>query len=105
MSYEDAEFKEIEETEQEKSWYEKALDWAKDHKALVIVGAVFLPITLIFLGAKMFSKTKTIEIAATPDPTIWDQYQAVPTSKEEYIKYDYIPVPPEEKVSETKPAE
>jgi len=74
--------------ETEKSKYEKALDWAKDHKVGVIAGGVGAVIVSVFVGAKAFSKTTEVEKA--PDPTIMDRYDKIPVEEHSYTDYKYV---------------
>lgn len=76
--------------ETEKSKYEKALDWAKDHKATVIAGGVGALIASVFVGAKAFSKTNTVEVEKAPDPTIMDKYDRIPVEEHSYTDYKYV---------------
>ena len=74
----------------EKSKFEKALDWAKDHKKAVIASVIGAPIALLWIGAKAFSKTETVTVEKLPDPTIMDRYDRVPVEEHSYTDYKYV---------------
>lgn len=76
------------EPEKEKSKFEKALDWVKDHKVASIAGAAGTVLASLFVGGKLFSKTKTVEVA--PDPTIMDMYDRIPVEEHSYTDYKYV---------------
>lgn len=78
------------EPEKEKSKFEKALDWAKNHKIASIAGAVGTVVASIFVGGKLFSKTKTVEVEKLPDPTIMDKYDRIPVEEHSYTDYKYV---------------
>lgn len=78
------------ETTEKSSKYEKALDWAKDHKVTVIAGGVGALIGSVFVGAKAFSKTNTVEVEKAPDPTIMDKYDRIPVEEHSYTDYKYV---------------
>lgn len=78
------------EPEKEKSKFEKALDWAREHKIASIAGAVGTVVASVFVGGKLFSKTKTVEVEKLPDPTIMDKYDRIPVEEHSYTDYKYV---------------
>ena len=78
------------EPEKEKSKFEKAIDWIKDHKAASIAGAAGTVLASLFVGGKLFSKTKTVEVEKLPDPTIMDMYDRIPVEEHSYTDYKYV---------------
>ena len=81
---------ESEEETAEKSVFDKAIDWAKDHKVAAIAGAVGTVLGSVFIGAKAFSKTNTVEVEKLPDPTIMDKYDRIPVEEHSYTEYKYV---------------
>ena len=76
--------------EKEKSKFEKALDWARDHKGLAIASVIGAPIALLWIGAKAFSKTETVTVEKLPDPTIMDRYDRIQVEEHSYTDYKYV---------------
>ena len=74
----------------ELSTWDKVVNWIGEHKTLCIVSVIGLPIVLVWIGAKAFSKTNTVEVEKLPDPTIMDRYDRIPKSSTENIEYKYV---------------
>lgn len=77
---------------EEKDMFDKALDWCKNHKFLCVCGVIFFPITLIVLGAKLFSTHTVIEtqVEVAP-PSCTDGLKKVPMHTETTTYYAWIP--------------
>lgn len=73
---------------QPKTWYEKGLDWCKEHKLIVCLSVIGLPVIAAFAGAKLFGKTKIVE--KEPDPTIFDRYNQVPVRTMTTTEFEYV---------------
>ena len=68
----------------------KIAQWIGEHKVICIVSLIGLPILLVWLGAKIFSKTNTVTVEKLPDPTIMDKYDRIPVTEHSYIDYEYV---------------
>ena len=79
-----------EDAKEEKSTYDKIVDWARDNKGLAIAGAVGTVVISALVGGKIFSKTNVVEKQIMPDPTIMDKYDRVPVKESSYIDYQYV---------------
>ena len=78
--------------EEEKSLFDTCVDWVKNHKVICILGVIFFPITLIVIGAKLFSTQTTIEIEKeVAPPSCTDGYKKVPVSTYVETHYDWVP--------------
>jgi len=77
-------------TVEDKSWYEKTLDWARDHKVASIAGVIGGAVISTWIGAKAFSKKTVVEVEKLPDPTIMDKYDKIPVEEHTYIDYKYV---------------
>lgn len=77
-------------TVEDKSWYDKAIDWARDHKVGAIAGVIGGAVVSTWIGAKAFSKKTVVEVEKLPDPTIMDKYDRVPVEEHTYTDYKYI---------------
>ena len=86
--YEIDDFDEFDDEPIKLSWYEKAINWAAGHKTAVCASVIGLPILLICLGAKMFSKTETVEVA--PDPSVLERYNLCPKETIATTTYEWI---------------
>lgn len=86
----DDELNDTQETVEDKSWYEKTLDWAKDHKVASIAGVIGGAVISTWIGAKIFSKKTVVEVEKLPDPTIMDKYDLIPVEEHTYTDYKYV---------------
>ena len=80
----------IEVTKSEETKFDKVVNWVKNHKAASIAAGVGAFFTSMFIGAKAFSKTKTVEVEKLPDPTIMDKYDRIPVDETTYVNYKYV---------------
>ena len=71
-----------------KSPVDKVLDWIKNHKKEVAIGAGATTVGII-LG-KVFTKPEIKEVEVLPDPTLMDKYDRIPIEEHTYIDYKYI---------------
>ena len=78
-----------EETVTEKSGaVDKFLNWLKNHKKEVAIGAGATTVGII-LG-KIFKKPEIKEVEVLPDPTIMDKYDRVPVEEHCYTDFKYV---------------
>lgn len=76
--------------DEDKSWYDKAIDWARDHKVGAIAGVIGGAVVSTWIGAKAFSKKTVVEVEKLPDPTIMDKYDRIPVEEHTYTDYKYV---------------
>ena len=73
--------------EDEKPW-KKFLDWIKNHKKEVAIGAGATTLGLV-LG-NVLKKPEIKEVEKLPDPTIMDKYDRIPVEEHTYTDYKYV---------------
>ena len=88
--YDDDVVNDTQDTVEDKSWYDKAIDWARDHKVRAIAGVIGGAVVSTWIGAKAFSKKTVVEVEKLPDPTIMDKYDRVPVEEHTYTDYKYV---------------
>lgn len=83
--------KTIEVTPSTDTW-SRITNWIGNHKIACVCSVIGAPILLVWLGAKIFSKTitETVEVEKVPDPTIMDKYDRVPIAEHTYTEYNYV---------------
>ena len=77
---------------EKESLFDTCLDWCKNHKIICILGIIFFPITLIIIGAKLFSTHTVIECEKeVAPPSCTDGFRKVPVSTYVETHYDWVP--------------
>ena len=80
---------------QPKGRLDRFVDWCKAHPIICVIGVILLPISLILLGAKLFSSHTTEEVEVVPE-TIYDGMHAVPVETETTTRVKWVMDDPEE---------
>lgn len=80
----------IEVSRPEEDKFDKVVNWVKENKVKAALAGVGAFLGSMFLGAKAFSKTKTVEVEKLPDPTIMDKYDRIPVDETTYTNYKYV---------------
>lgn len=76
----------------DESIIDMAVTWIKNHKIITAAAIVFFPITLIWLGAKLFSTHTIVETEKeVTAPSCTDGFRKVPVHTETITHYDWIP--------------
>lgn len=72
--------------------FERVGGWCKHHKVLTVFAIVLFPVTLVILGAKLFSTHTIIETQVeVPAPSCTDGYKKVPVHTETITHYEWVP--------------
>ena len=72
--------------------FDRMGNWCKHHKVLTVFAIVLFPVTLVMLGAKLFSTHTIIETQVeVPAPSCTDGYRKVPVHTETITHYEWVP--------------